>query len=505
MLSRKPLGVVGAAMLGIAALFGASVAHAVINLDSDTKSMAVVTYAKETLLSTETVEGNDDDMTYYQVDPSDVPEENLNVEAMVGLGGFSGSEMTIAYQLHGMVFADAVALGDFSLHQMRSEEGVVGGAINLPADNVIRNMGAAGDSQVTFIVQRPAKIDGDDIARLTIDMIAVSGGTNGSVTMTVTASGQTHMSSYMGAVRVANALKESPVVEMPTATVAERFLTFGGNTVASAGSIWVSVQEGYLDPAGDEVDMVAGVIGTGESSFTFSGDFSFASMVRLDTSEGNYTKCMPGQNNEGAAVEPDFTMDLLMREDGEVTNTMELDPATAATIGGGAHLCISVVDPDGEDAMPTPIPATGKYMVTTKYTGIDDAAFPPSGGTYELGYIMRDGTTVRIPYLTQFANYNQRIVIVNRGGQAFYSFDFTTEGDGATATPGADAEGMLAAGATTYISLRYDDLVTIEGSPNRASATLIIEAQERNIDVLVSQTNAGGSTDTVLYTPRAFE
>ena len=29
---------------------------------------------------------------------------------------------------------------------------------------------------------------------------------------------------------------------------------------------------------------------------------------------------------------------------------------------------------------------------------------------------MRDGTTVRIPYLTQFANYNQRIVITNRGG-----------------------------------------------------------------------------------------
>ena len=227
-------------------------------------------------------------------------------------------------------------------------------------------------------------------------------------------------------------------------------------------------------------------------------------MVQLDTHDPNNTMCMTNETVEPAA-NPTFTPDLLMRKEGEVTNTMELDSVMAETIGAGANLCIFVVDPEGENAMPTAIPATGNYMVTTKYTGIDNAAFPPSGGTYELGYIMRDGTTVRIPYLTQFADYNQRIVIVNRGGQAFYSFDFTTEEDGAMVTPGAEAEGMLAAGATTYISLKFGDLVTIEGSPNRVSATLIIEAQERNIDVLVSQTNPGGGTDTVLYTPRAFD
>ena len=61
---------------------------------------------------------------------------------------------------------------------------------------------------------------------------------------------------------------------------------------------------------------------------------------------------------------------------------------------------------------------------------------------------------------------------------------------------------MLPAGSTTYLSLKYGDLVTIEGSPNRAAATLIVESQPDDIDVLVSQTNEGGSTDTVLYTPR---
>ena len=139
-------------------------------------------------------------------------------------------------------------------------------------------------------------------------------------------------------------------------------------------------------------------------------------------------------------------------------------------------------------------------MVATKYGGIANAAFPPSGTTLVLGYIMRDGTTVQIPYLTQFGNYNQRIVIVNRGAAADYSFSFTAEEDGPTITPGADASGTLASGATTYISLLYGDLVTIDGSPNRVSATLIVESEPHFIDVAVSQANANGGTDTVLYT-----
>ena len=68
-------------------------------------------------------------------------------------------------------------------------------------------------------------------------------------------------------------------------------------------------------------------------------------------------------------------------------------------------------------------------------------------------------------------------------------------------TPGAAAEGTLAAGATTYLGLLHGDVVTIEGSPNRASATLIVESEPSYIDVVVSQTNANGGTDTVKYTP----
>ena len=133
-------------------------------------------------------------------------------------------------------------------------------------------------------------------------------------------------------------------------------------------------------------------------------------------------------------------------------------------------------------------------------TTFSASKFVPMPAPAPLGAIMRNGTTVHIPYITQFANYNQRIVIVNRGAEAAYSMSFMSE-DRVMVTPGAAAEGTLAAGATTYLGLLHGDVVTIEGSPNRASATLIVESEPSYIDVVVSQTNANGGTDTVKYTP----
>ena len=63
MLSRKPLGVVGAAMLGIMALLGTNAANAVIDLDGDDTDG--VTFAQETITSS--LQGKDG-TTYYVVD-----------------------------------------------------------------------------------------------------------------------------------------------------------------------------------------------------------------------------------------------------------------------------------------------------------------------------------------------------------------------------------------------------------------------------------------------------
>ena len=154
------------------------------------------------------------------------------------------------------------------------------------------------------------------------------------------------------------------------------------------------------------------------------------------------------------------------------------------------------------DEMAVPILATAPYMFTKtivlKSPDFSDSKYVPGVATEALGAIVRDGTSVHIPYLTQFAAYNQRIVIVNRGAEATYSMSFITE-DGVMATPGVDAEGILAANSTTYLSMTYDDVVTLEGPFARVSATLIVESQPQYIDVVVSQTNVNGGTDTVLY------
>ena len=67
------------------------------------------------------------------------------------------------------------------------------------------------------------------------------------------------------------------------------------------------------------------------------------------------------------------------------------------------------------------------------------AGWPPNAGEHALGSITRDGTTVHIPYLTTFADYNQRIVVSNRGAnEADYWITFRPE-DGVMATPGSSS------------------------------------------------------------------
>ena len=90
--------------------------------------------------------------------------------------------------------------------------------------------------------------------------------------------------------------------------------------------------------------------------------------------------------------------------------------------------------------MAMPIPVTLPYIVEKNIvlagTLADNSKFVPMPDPAELGAIRRNGTTVRMPYLTQYPLYNQRIVVVNRSADAAeYSFDFMAE-DGVTVTPG---------------------------------------------------------------------
>ena len=312
--------------------------------------------------------------------------------------------------------------------------------------------------------------------------------------------------SHSGAVSMASALRPVKVQTNPTALVAEKFLAFASQDLTqqtptdtvTVGSVEVEVVTGYLNAAdGSAVTMLDQMIELGstsdavtdeQTSVMFIGDFSFASRAWLD----DMADCSDDES--------DLRMDPGEDED-MMRDTTRLKPQSLAYVNENKNLCIMVRGKD--DPMAVAIPATTAYMVAKTIVLIDTLSaskFPPMPAPAPLGAIMRDGTTVHIPYITQFADYNQRIVIVNRGAEAAYTFSFMTE-DGVTTTPGADAEGMLAANSTTYLSLKYGDLVTIEGPFNRASASLIVESQPGYIDVVVSQTNVNGGTDTVKYTP----
>ena len=104
MLSRKTLGVAGAAMLGAIAFLGTNVASAVINLED---GMGKVKYAKETL--TTAGEFTMDGVKYYTVDNATT--DMLDMSGKVGFNPSASVPVYVRFDLMNMVFA-GTGLGD---------------------------------------------------------------------------------------------------------------------------------------------------------------------------------------------------------------------------------------------------------------------------------------------------------------------------------------------------------------------------------------------------------
>ena len=487
----KPLGghawtsLAGPAILLIS-LLSTSAVNAAFDLDAPADGDRI-TVARETLATAvpgRDASGQKTGKTYYQVTGATGA---LNVTGNMTFAKVPGSVVTIKLELR-----NAALAGD----PLMSDDIMVAGA-----SAILRSGGGMGDSVATFLVGNTLDFVKDAEFTVSLSSIAVSPTTPASIVVTVTDSldGTTFTKIYPNAVRAMPAVMGAAMAMDAEATVSTGFESFGAAYSAPLGSFEIKVMPDYINASDGEVVTPAQLINpaatsaTGAGSdVTFSGDFSFAKMVTLDPD----TACSAGTN------------DLLMRdENGLVSNTMELNPVAAATLievvggdgtAGMKYLCIHVPTMDDE-MMAEEIPETDPYTVMTSYAGLTpNAKFPPPDGSYMLGKITRDGTTVRIPYLTQFANYNQRVVITNRGPAADYEFTFDTE-DGVTAAPGGDATGAFPADSVTYISLMNGDLVDIQGMYNRAVATLTVATEPRHIDVIVSQTNANGGTDTIRY------
>ena len=477
MLSNGSLRIAGVAMLGTAALLGTNAANAVLNLDTD-EDAAI--YARETLVTE--VEGKDGN-TYYEVIDSAA---NHNVTAALGLEKDSDDTLVITYQLTNMVFGEN--LTDDSL------TGVAGTSL--------ASKGKMGDSSAIFRVSGTADQTAADVLTLNIGSLGVSPDSSGSIVMTVknitlaevlpNPADAEHKADFSGAVAVVRGLQEEATPMDVTATVEHQFKSFDGASTASLGTFMVSSSaDARAASSGNLIGFTANVEGNDlidptAESVTITGDFSFATMAWLDAvADMNDMPCDDASKG-----------DLLKKDGDEVTDTMELEAVAASEVMTAQHLCIAVAS--GDDAMA--IAASEEpYMITTSYTrGTTNADFPPSGDMHEMGSIVRDGTTVRLPYLTTNERFNQRIYIVNRSSTAAeYVITFHGEGDEA----GMDAEGTLAGGGTTTIlSVGDDDVVTIGPGRTSTSGTIVIEAQPKLIDVATSQINRElGTSDTVVY------
>ena len=144
----------------------------------------------------------------------------------------------------------------------------------------------------------------------------------------------------------------------------------------------------------------------------------------------------------------------------------------------------------------TPIPV-GKYYATT--TSVLSGHPLDLASDQLIGEIKRNGASVEIAHLTRADKYNQRIVIVNRSGNAVtYEIGQFAEEAGRMATPGPMATGEIAADSTLVLLSR--DVVELSQG-ERTSAVISLNADSSDVQVATTTVNReDGATDTVLYT-----
>ena len=492
MLSKTSLRIAGAAMLGTAALLGTNAANAQSNLDTDTGG---VTYARETVLTTGSLEVGDAKAKHYLLGQDDA--HLLMFEAMVGVGAGTSDRTLIEYELSGAVFA--VALTNDSL-----------GMETATAPNV-RLIGGGEEKGSTALFSITEDFNKTEVATLSA-RLAIGTGGSASIVMRarnvdlgavlgMDSPSVMNDASYSGAVKLKSALEETAEATDVTTTVTSGFKKFMGDTTepiqVSLGSFMIASSEAADNifkanspTAGDQVSVITEIaLGTTEADMSyvvFSGDFSFASEVAIY----NDAACSTGGGGDLRMMEGEGDDEVIL----ETTDPV----AVSAFQTAPRFLCITVDQPTEEDADEIIIPETAAYMVMATYEDIASAAFGTEGETHNLGRIMRDGTTVRLPFLTTYSKYNQRLVIVNRGNAAMYTISFTPE-EGVMAVPGSDAGGTLAANSTTVINLADGNLVTLSGK-TRTAGTLIVESEPTMIDVATTLVNIEtGTTDTVVY------
>ena len=285
----------------------------------------------------------------------------------------------------------------------------------------------------------------------------------------------------------------------------------------NAAGVTLAVAHTPVDDGDDTTDEVLDMnavyaavgINTAMSSSKFYGEdgqgFDYASKFELN-SEADCSGHGPGGVGTTGGVTSYPGMEVKEGEDAPDPNEV---------IGGIApnpwYLCVTV-DADNEDTIPmgnilmdvTLADSAGATMTRLVSPGAANMT-----GVH-VSEIEHDGTTVQIPYVSTYDQYNQRLVIMNRGkSDVHFSVEFQTEeenGDGEAIMVTSEnpatmlvTGGMLVAGGGQTTVMRMRDLVTIENS-DRASATVVLQAGASSVDVATTIVNTNdGSTDTIVY------
>ena len=245
-------------------------------------------------------------------------------------------------------------------------------------------------------------------------------------------------------------------------------------------------REDLLHPATGLVATSSDLIPDNSLTFSVAGDLSIGAFNLL-AAENPADACP----DAGApTAETPVTGNLTPAEAGPADTAM-----LAEQDAGTYHLCVQV-DVQGPNS--TPIPA-GTYNGTITQEAGALAKHLANG---VIGQVRRNGTTVRLAYLTVAEKYNQRLIIVNDGpSDARYDIGpFVTE-NGVSATPQSMASGMVAAGGKVVILVK--DIVSLssaDGRRHRTAATLSLNASVDDVQVATTLVNLqDGSTDTVVY------
>jgi len=439
--------------LGLVSAFGASTAMAVD-----------LTNAKDTpdVFALDSVVATDIDATTDAINIS----TTVIDAAAVGVGVADGNQIFIRVDLDNGVFD-----GDINEATAFSVTNGTGTAV--------AQGGLEGDDFAIFDITSDGGIDQTDELSLTAPVGHVAAG---AATVTVAAyetladainQNNTLASSSAAYATTGAGIADTATPINATAEVSTLFTRFDDLTLTAAlGSVTFDTtdQVGGVDvfePGGGN-HTVADSLASATSDIVITGDFSFGTWEI-----NNAANCA------GATIEA-----LVVADDEESASADDIS-GIEGTVG---YVCVTV---DGTEVI-----NQGSYTYALEYDTVATAVFPAADGTGTVGSIAHNGTTVQVPYMTTFASYNQRFVMVNRGTtDADYTFTFTTE-DGTTATAGTAATGTIPAGETLVV--KATDIVTLTGN-TRTAGTVVIVAPDANISVAAQQVNVADSgTDTVI-------